>query len=378
MKLLIIDKTAGVLASQAKFLELRKLPDIQLGVLTPSNWRENYTDIHFQAKIDSSVQWFTGAVMSPGYCNRAFYVSGLNSSIQSFKPDVILLMEEPFSLFALQAVFVSRLLAPNAKIIFYTWHNYSYYPYKLSAVYHLINRFVMHNTDYGIAANPEALSILKQKGFNKPSSIIPYGVDVEGFTSTCKTSAKEKLNVQGFVVGYVGRLIEAKGIFNLVDAVSKLESSTLVLIGDGPCRQDLLEYAKQKKISSRIVWLGVLDTKELYTAMNACDTLVLPSKTTTAWKEQFGRVLIEAMAAHVPVIGSSSGAIPWVIGDAGLVFQEGNTDDLLEKLKLLRDDYHLRASLADRGFQRVNQEFTWQCFAERISDVIETVVSLEA
>jgi glycosyltransferase involved in cell wall biosynthesis len=81
----------------------------------------------------------------------------------------------------------------------------------------------------------------------------------------------------------------------------------------------------------------------------ALDCLVLPSRTTAHWKEQFGRVLIEAMACGVPVVGSSSGAIPTVIGDAGRVFPEGDFAALGRELTALSLDGALRSELGGRG-----------------------------
>jgi len=82
------------------------------------------------------------------------------------------------------------------------------------------------------------------------------------------------------------------------------------------------------------------------------DVLVLPSKTMPTWKEQFGRVLIEAMACQVSVIGSSSGAIPEVIGKAGLVFKEGNAADLRAKIEQLKSSPKVRKELAQKGYRR--------------------------
>jgi len=95
----------------------------------------------------------------------------------------------------------------------------------------------------------------------------------------------------------------------------------------------------------------------------AMDVLTLPSRTCPNWKEQFGRVLIEAMACGVPVVGSDSGAIPSVIGDAGLVFPEGNAVALRDHLAALRDDVALRRSLGERGRQRVLACFTQERIA---------------
>ena len=93
------------------------------------------------------------------------------------------------------------------------------------------------------------------------------------------------------------------------------------------------------------------------------DTLVLPSRTTPDWVEFFGRVLIEAMACQIPVIGSDSGEIAQVIGSAGLIFPEDETNILAQHLKLLYQNQSLRRKLALQGFQRV-RKFTWQTIAQ--------------
>jgi glycosyltransferase involved in cell wall biosynthesis len=105
------------------------------------------------------------------------------------------------------------------------------------------------------------------------------------------------------------------------------------------------------------------------------DCLVLPSRTTRKWKEQFGRVLIEAMACEVPVIGSDSGEIPNVIGDCGLIFREGDVDDLSSKLELLINDYDLRVELAERGRQRVLNNFTQEKVAKETYKIYQKMMS---
>ena len=90
----------------------------------------------------------------------------------------------------------------------------------------------------------------------------------------------------------------------------------------------------------------------------SCDVVVLPSRTMPSWKEQFGRVLIEAMACQVPVVGSDSGEIPNVIGDAGLIFPEGDVAALTRQLRTLMDDRTLRQQLGAAGRQRVLTRFT--------------------
>jgi glycosyltransferase involved in cell wall biosynthesis len=94
------------------------------------------------------------------------------------------------------------------------------------------------------------------------------------------------------------------------------------------------------------------------------DVLVLPSRSTPSWVEQFGRVLVEAMACGVPVIGSSSGEIPHVIGDAGLVFPEGDVEALRGQLAMLAASPEERRRLGELGRQRALAAYTQARIAE--------------
>src|SRR5207237_3927991 len=99
--------------------------------------------------------------------------------------------------------------------------------------------------------------------------------------------------------------------------------------------------------------------------MNLFDVLALPSRSTAKWKEQFGRVLVEAMACGTPPVGSSSGEIPNVIVDAGLIFQEGDIAALAASLGSLYYDPELRQRLSTEGRQRVLEDFTHRKIAEQ-------------
>ncbi|MGB9873142.1 MAG: glycosyltransferase, partial [Anaerolineae bacterium] len=93
------------------------------------------------------------------------------------------------------------------------------------------------------------------------------------------------------------------------------------------------------------------------------DVVVLPSRTTRVWKEQFGRILVEAMACKVPVVGSDSGAIPEVVGDAGLIFPEGDTEALAECLQRLKESPQQRRELAKRGYVRATTLYSQEYIA---------------
>ena len=151
-------------------------------------------------------------------------------------------------------------------------------------------------------------------------------------------------------MGYAGRLVESKGLRDLMAATRLVPGIDLVIAGDGP-------MAEEVRREPNVRWLGTLDRTRMAEFWGEIDAFVLPSRTTRKWAEQFGRVIVEAMAHGVPVIGSTSGAIPEVIGDAGLVFPEGDVVRLAEAIERLRSDASLRALLSDRGYERLESTY---------------------
>jgi glycosyltransferase involved in cell wall biosynthesis len=177
------------------------------------------------------------------------------------------------------------------------------------------------------------------------------------------------------VIGYAGRLVEEKGIHLLLQALAGLNGPwKLRLIGSGPYAAELKGLSSQLGISERVLFELWTSSAEMPAWLNQLDVLVLPSLTRRNWKEQFGRVLIEAMACEVPVVGSSSGEIPHLIGDAGMVFPEGDVTALREALSRLMNDDRLCAALGRRGRNRVLELYTQQRVASRTYDIYREVL----
>jgi glycosyltransferase involved in cell wall biosynthesis len=150
---------------------------------------------------------------------------------------------------------------------------------------------------------------------------------------------------------------------------------TLLLVGGGDYKSDLAALANRLGIQERVCFVEAVPHAHMPDYFNCMDAFVLPSLTTAQWREQFGQVLAQSMACQVPVIGSSSAEIPHVIGDAGLVVPEGNSDALRDAIARLMDDVALRERLSQLGRQRVLAHYSDERIAARMRDFFEQVIA---
>jgi glycosyltransferase involved in cell wall biosynthesis len=232
-----------------------------------------------------------------------------------------------------------------------------------------MERYVLAAADACIAGNQEAADIQRRRGFRKPIQVIPqFGVDPELFQPAGGAAH------DGFTVGFSGRLVEQKGLRVLCDAFEQLpDDCRLLLAGAGPLEAELRQRAAAGGWADRLTITAArsTDMPDLYRRM---DCLVLPSLTTPAWKEQFGRAAVEAMACGVPVIGSDSGEIPHVLDDAGVVVPEGDAAALASALRCLRETLAKRRELALKGRQRVEERFTQAQVARQTYEVYRALI----
>jgi len=115
----------------------------------------------------------------------------------------------------------------------------------------------------------------------------------------------------------------------------------------------------------RMVHVPAVEHDRVRDYLRAMDLLVLPSYDTPSWKEQFGHVLVEAMACSVPVVGSNAGGIPEAIGEAGLIFPARSVDALGEALRALAASSEKRRALGEAGRARVLERFTHAKIAQQ-------------
>jgi glycosyltransferase involved in cell wall biosynthesis len=160
-------------------------------------------------------------------------------------------------------------------------------------------------------------------------------------------------------IGFVGRLVPERGLDLLFRACVGLSGKwTLTVVGTGPSQEELETLAQRLGISARISWLGALPRAAVEDVWPLLDCVVLPSRTTQRWVLGVGRAALEAMAHGVAVIGTDSGALPELVGDAGRIVPEEDVPALTAALQELYADRSECERLGSAGRRRVLEQFS--------------------
>ena len=346
---------------------------VDLTVIVPSVWKEGGRVVRTVSSSSGAYRVVALPALLARHVATFFYVGPLQSLLRRLAPQVVHIDEEPYGLVTSQVICAARRAVPSASVVVETHQNIcKRYP----PPFGVLEKWTLRNADHFIATSEEIKSVLERKGCAAPVSIVPLGTSLKDFYREEDPELRRELaGDAGFVIGYVGRLVKEKGIDTLLQAAKELQGSwRVLLVGSGPERENLRRLAGELGISERVRFVASLPHGQLHRCMSSMDVLVLPSKTTASWKEQFGRVLVEAMACEVPVIGSSSGEIPFVIGDAGLVFPEGDAKALAACIERLRSHPELVARLKARGLERVKAHYTWERIAQQTVEAYHAAI----
>lgn len=371
MKVLLISHTCqSRTEGQPKAVELARL-GVDLRVVVPRRWK-HYGRWRFPERpvegagfgllpLSTRLSW-----CGPAQSYLHFY-PGLGRVMREFAPDIIDLWEEPWSAVSSQACLLRERVCSGAALVSETEQNIDK---TLLPPFEPMRSFVLKRADWVVGRNTQALDIVRRKGFAGQARVVPNAVDADTFRPLAESERAGRRRELGwredeFVAGYVGRLVEEKGLADFVEAVALSQPRVrAVLVGEGPFEAALRAQIARLGLDRRVEILPARSPQKLAPLMGALDVLVLPSRTTARWKEQFGRVLIEAGACGVPVLGSDSGAIPDVVGGGGRVFPEGNAPELARHLDELSLHPGQARALGLAGMQAVEERYTWTRVAE--------------
>lgn len=374
MKLLIVDHNALDPDNRNLYDAISGLGGIEMRLIVPSKWFNNFSTLHFVAPVGKlNYEIFSSDVLFQSRTHRLLYLS-LAKHLRKFQPDVFYMNAEPENFQTYEAALLNN--SVKAKLVFSSWRNIDHtvegFPYKFGFVHRAIEKHVLARAEHAVVFNQTAKDIFERLGF-KNTTFIPPPVDTKIFKPRIRDETKSSL----FTIGYIGRLVEPKGCDLILHALKGLpENCTALIVGNGPIKEELVKLSEELGIATRVRFLDAMGLLHLPEVFSQMDVLVLPSKTTVQWKEQFGRVLVEAMACGVPVIGSNSGEIPSVIADAGLVFKEESVEGLRLGIERLYSSQSLRLNLIRSGIERVNKTFSLEVVAAQHHKLFTSLDSL--
>ena len=380
MKILVVSHTYIVDLNREKFRALAKLePGIEVTVVVPRRWQPGGVQnkiIETQPIQEGSFQVVPVSNFSENNQGLLVFGADLINVLHNFRPDIIQVEQGAKALAYAQLITLNRWLKIGAKNVFFTWWNL---PYTLKWPISWLEAYNLKATDGVVVGNQDGADILRDRGYTGPMVVMPQlGVDETLFRPQSQPELAAKLGIKDtdFIVGFVGRFVEEKGLITLAKALETIPEKPWkwLLLGRGDLESQLLAWADENGFTDRLIIVESVPHDQVYQYINLMNVLVLPSETTykfktltsVGWKEQFGHVLIEAIACKVPVIGSDSGEIPYVIDDAGLVFPEKDVAALQNCLIQLMENPQLAADLGEKGYQRAIAHYTNQALAQEL------------
>ena len=379
MKLLVLSHACVTPVNQQFFAEIESQTGWEITIVLPKSWKNDYGNVITPKRWER----FCGKVIElpiliSGSVPLHFYLATFLSILRDCDPDFIYVHHEPYAAATAQ-LYLANLLRGKKPISFFTWQNISKsYPFP----FNYSEKFVLRNSAIAFSGSYSAEEVLRQKGFQGKSVLLPASVDPLIYQPQSQsTTLKRELQTSPseVLIGYMGRIVEEKGLKTLLYALKTIIDLPwrLIMVGSGNYLSTFETIAQECQISQKITYIGFIPHQDAPRYLSAFDLLVLPSETRTNWKEQFGRVTIEAIACGTPVIGSDSGEIPHLINKTGggLTFPEAQADMLADRIAQLIQDINWRHELAEKGRAVILKEYSNQVIGQRFVQSINECIN---
>jgi glycosyltransferase involved in cell wall biosynthesis len=300
------------------------------------------------------------------HVNQAAKALWLRRELRRLQPDVIWVQEEPTDPYLLEILALYRFKRAPRIVTAVCENIFDHWQIRVTRP---LWRFFWSRLDGLLGIATASLDGIREAGM--PASIPAYTLVAGALEPPAQVEPALlpfDRHVDDFVVGFAGRICAEKGWKVLLDALRALPANyKCVLAGDGPQRAELQAWLTQPELSGRVFYMGLLPRAELLEFYRALDCLAVPSLTFPRWKEQFGGVLADGLAMGLPLIGSNSGAIPEVIGSAGLIVPENDSAALAEAMRRLATQPELGRQFSTAGHQRFAAEFAIPAYARKLA-----------
>lgn len=338
--------------------------------ICPTQWIECGQEQRIvEPLVSDSFELYPLRAVGENHIRSFFYLQHgrLKRLMEEFRPDIVHVFEDPYALVTRQIAHVSRRLPSRPKLVIQTFENILV---RQPSPFQWVEQRNLRDADCLITIPLEGEGVWRAKGYTGPVNHLGIGLD-----ETLYAGVHQKKDSAVVDVCYVGRVVPEKNVGSLLRAFLKAAGDRrdvrLSIVGSGPLRA-IFEKAFR---DNRVRFIDPIGNSSIPAFLAEMDILVLPSLTTEVWKEQFGRVLAEAMASGVAVIGTASGEIPQVIGNAGLIVPEGDDDALCRALQELLVSPEKREALKRAGSERVHSCFTWPVVVRELQKVYEKITA---
>jgi glycosyltransferase involved in cell wall biosynthesis len=371
LRLAAISHSAVLEVNQALYAALAAAhPELELLLIVPERWPTALTGgkAYQAARTQPFVRPLP--VHWPGKLHQHWYGPELGRALREFRPEVLLLHEEYYSLAAAQAAHLARRL--GARLLPYTNQSlHRSYPPPFS----WIRNSVLRQATRMLVLSEACAEALRASGYRGPVDLLPYPFALPDDPPP-DPDLRERLGLTSPVIGFVGRLEPQKGLMDLLEAAALLRAAgqdfSLLFAGEGRLRPEMEAFAAERLAPGQAVFAGYVPHERMGAYFQAMDVFVLASRTTPSWTEQFGRVLLEAWGYGVPVAGSDSGHIPQLIRETGggLIFHEGDPADLAARLTELLAAPERARERGRAAREIVKREYSLERVAEKLWDSV--------
>ncbi len=356
LRVLRISKSGVVTAWRERERQLRRL-GAELTLVAAARWEEGGSPVDLVAGADR----FVVGVKTLGRHPNLFVYDPrpLWRLLGSGPWDLVDLHEEPFGLAVAEVLALRWLRARRVPFVVSSAQNIDKrYP----PPFRWFERWSLRRAAGAYTCNTEAGRILRRKGLTGELVLLPLGVDVDRFHPAERPAPCHTLRV-----GFVGRLIRHKGVDVLLAAAALDPRLVVEVFGTGPELAGLEAEAARLGAGDRVTFHGYVDESGIPDVYHRFDVLAVPSVPMPGWIEQFGRVVVEAQAAGVPVVASASGALPDVVGDDGLLVAPGDPGSLQGALSRFLDEPGLFERLRQQGLESCAR-YSWASVARAQMD----------
>lgn len=255
--------------------------------------------------------------------------------------------------------------------------------YILRRVYYLYGKYKLHLLNKYCSAvfchYPDGMREFIREGFKKPIYMqTQVGVDTDYFhpDAEARRRIREKYNIgDAYCFGSASRFNPSKGLFDIIAALPEDGNWKFLMMGSGlPQENENIRKAiEERGLQHKIILTGMIELEDMSDYWNALDCAVHVPKTTEMWEETFSLALVQAMATGLPVIGNTSGSVPYQIGPDGIILKEGDIRALHDQFCFMLDNPEYGKEIGKKMYERATKCFSithlTDCFYDTIVDI---------